>query len=129
MLGRPPDAQEPGHRRRTAVEPTGGRVSPRGRPVRPAPSAVGAVSPLLLSLMRGPRGNDVIHHAPAPYSAVGRSWAGALAPLRPAGPDFAPPAHQSLKPFSFSFSAFSPLVIYISIFYAPKIIKTLSKVT
>jgi hypothetical protein len=45
MLGCLPDAQEPGRRRRLAVEPTGGGVSPRGRPVRPAPSAVGAVSP------------------------------------------------------------------------------------
>jgi hypothetical protein len=45
MLGRLPDAQEPGRRRRIAVEPTGSRVFPHGRPVRPAPSAAGAVSP------------------------------------------------------------------------------------
>jgi hypothetical protein len=45
MLGRLPDAHELGRRWRIAVEPTGGRVSPRGRPVRPAPLAVGAVSP------------------------------------------------------------------------------------
>jgi hypothetical protein len=45
MLGRLPDAQEPGRRQRIAVEPTGGRVFPRGRSVRPAPSAAGAVSP------------------------------------------------------------------------------------
>jgi hypothetical protein len=37
MLGRLPDAQEPGHRRRIAVEPAGGRVFPAGRPVRPCP--------------------------------------------------------------------------------------------
>jgi hypothetical protein len=67
---------------------------------------------------------------PAPFHVVGRGWAGALAPLHPAGPDFAPPAHQSQKPFFiFLFQPFSPLVIYISIFYVPKIIKTLSKVT
>jgi hypothetical protein len=64
-------------------------------------------------------------------SAVGRGWAGALALARaPASgwARFRPPAHQSQKPFSFFFSLlFSPLVIYISIFYVPKIIKTLSK--
>jgi hypothetical protein len=45
MLGRLPVAQEPGRQRRIAVEPTGGRVLPRGRPVHPAPSTVGAVTP------------------------------------------------------------------------------------
>jgi hypothetical protein len=62
---------------------------------------------------------------------VGRSWAGARARARPCarlGQISSPPAHQSLKPFSFSFSAFFSFSIYISIFYAPKIIKTLSKV-
>jgi hypothetical protein len=40
---------------------------------------------------------------------VGSGWAGALAPARAPAPGWAgfrPPAHQSLKPFSFSFLAF-----------------------
>jgi cytochrome b561 len=41
-----------------------------------------------------------------------------------------PPGPPSQKSFSFfSFSSFSHLVIYVLIFYVPKIIQTLSKVT
>jgi hypothetical protein len=93
MLECLPVAQEPGRRRRIAVEPTGGRVLPRGWTVHFAPSTVGAVHPRLLSLTCGPRGNGVTPRAPASSSALGRSWAGAIAParaLRPAGPDFPP---------------------------------------
>jgi hypothetical protein len=50
------------------------------------------------------RGNSAVSRAPALFLAVGRGWADALAPLRPAGPDFAPRVHQSQKPFSFFFS-------------------------
>ena len=130
MLGRLPDAQEPGRRWRIAVEPIGGLVFHRGRPVRPALSAWRRL-PLPLSLTRGPCGNGAVSCAPAPFLAVGRGWAGAIAPAHAPAPGWAgfrPPAHQSQKTFFFFlFHPFSPLVIYISIFYVPKIIKTLSK--
>jgi hypothetical protein len=105
MLGRLPVAQEPGHRRRIAVEPTGGRFSPPRTAGSPRPVSRWRRRPLPLSLACGPCGNGVIPRAPALFFAVGRSWAGALAPARarPGGPDFAPTAHQSLNPFSFSF--------------------------
>jgi hypothetical protein len=90
MLGRLPVAQEPGHRRRITVEPTGDRFSPPQTAGSPSPVDRWRRLPLPLSLTRGPHGNDVTPRAPAPFSTLGRSWAGAIAParaLRPAGPD------------------------------------------
>jgi hypothetical protein len=51
MLRHLPVAQEPGHRRRIAAEPTGGRVLPRGRTVHPVVDR-GAVSPPFRSRWR-----------------------------------------------------------------------------
>jgi hypothetical protein len=122
-------AQEPGHQRRIAAEPTSGRVLPRGRPVHPAVNRWRRPPPLPLSLACGPRGDVVPLARPRrlpPWAATGPAQPRAL---RPAGPDSLPTAHQKLNSFSFSFSAFSPLNYFISIFYAPKIIKILSKVT
>jgi hypothetical protein len=132
VLGRLPDAQEPGRRRRIAVERAGGRVFPRSagsplprQPLAPSPPP---------ALTHGSRGNDVVSRAPAPFLAVGRDWAGALAPARAPAPGWAgfrPPPRptRAEKPcsFSFSFPSFFPLVIYILIFYVPKIIKILPK--
>jgi hypothetical protein len=85
MLGRLPVAQEPGRRRQIAIEPTGGRVSPRGRPVRPACQPLAPSPPPALSdawaLWKRRRPSCV-----APFSAVGRSWIGALAPARASAP-------------------------------------------
>jgi hypothetical protein len=130
MLGRLPVTQEPGHRRRISVEPTGGRVLPRGRPVHPAVDRWRR-PPLPLSLTCGPRGDGVTPRVPAPSSALGHSWAGAIAPacaLRLARPD-PPRGPPELKSFSFSFFSLFSFNYYFSIFYAPKNIKIISKVT
>jgi hypothetical protein len=67
----------------------------------------------------------------SPWAVTGPARSRPRAPLRLAGPDFAPPPRptRAEKPFSFSFSfpSFFPLVIYILIFYVPKIIKILPK--
>jgi hypothetical protein len=85
MLGRLPVTQEPGHRRRIAAEPTGGRVLPRGRPVHPAVDRWRR-SPLSLSLACGPHGDAVPlarpHHLPP--------WAVAR-PVQPHAPARAAP--------------------------------------
>jgi hypothetical protein len=110
MLGRLPDAQEPGRRRRIAVYPTSGRVPP------PPPWSAGSPRPvsrwrrlpLPLSLTRGPRGNGTVSRAPVPFRTMGHGWTDVLARapafgwagFRPSGP----PEPKTF--FSFSFSAF-----------------------
>jgi hypothetical protein len=123
MLGCLPDAQEPGRRRRIAIGPTGGRCAPPRQPLAlsPPPALPNAWAPW--KRCRPSRARAVFSRG---------SWLGrcARARARPCAwlGQILPPAHQSQKPFPFSFpSFFSPLVIYISIFYVPKIIKTLSK--
>jgi hypothetical protein len=130
MLGRLPDAQEPGRRWRIAVEPTGGRVfSPRSAG-SPRPISRWRRLPLPLSLTCGPvetASSLARLRRFSPWAMAGPARSRPCAPLRPAGPDFAPPGPPEPKTFFFFiFHPFSPLVIYISIFYVPKIIKTLS---
>jgi hypothetical protein len=105
MLECLPVAQEPGRRRRIAVEPTGGRFTP---PHRPLPS-----SPLPLSLTCGPRGNSVTPRAPAPFSALGRRNRARALALCPVGPD-PPPGPPEPKSFYFSFFSLFSFNYYIS---------------
>jgi hypothetical protein len=124
MLGRLPITQEPGHPRRIAAEPTSGRVRPRGRPVHPAVDRWRRSPPSALSNVWALR-RRCHPRVPAPSSALGRSWAGAFAPVRalcPAGPDSLPTAPRELKSFSFFlFSAFSPLIITSQYFMHQKL--------
>jgi hypothetical protein len=102
MLGRLPDAQEPGRRRRIAVEPAGGRVFPAvGRfalprqPLAPSPPPAVPDAWALWQWRCLTRARAISHHG---------SWLGRRAPLRPARPDFAPRPTRAEKPFSFFFS-------------------------
>jgi hypothetical protein len=97
---------------------------PHGRPVRHWRRL-----PLPLSLTRGPVATASSLARPrrfSPWAVTGPARSRPRAPARPAGPDFAPRPTRAEKPFSF-FHPFFPLVIYILIFYVPKIIKTLPK--
>jgi hypothetical protein len=72
--------------------------------------------PLPLFLTRGPCGKDAVSRAPALFLAVGRGWAGVLAPLRPTGLDFAPRPTRAKNLFLFSFpSFFSFSYLYLNI--------------
>jgi hypothetical protein len=125
MLGRLPVTQEPGHRWRITAEPTGGRVLPRGQPVHPAVDRWRR-SPLPLSLTCGPRGDGVTLARPCrlpPWSAAGPAQSRPRAPCARLGQIPPPPAHQSLNPFLFPFSAFSPLIVTSQYFMHQKLSK------
>jgi hypothetical protein len=126
MLGRLPITQEQGHWRRIAAEPTGGRVLPRGRPVHPAVDRWRRF-PLPLSLTCGPHGDGVTlarPHSLSPWAASGPVQSRPRAPCARLGQIPPPPsAHQSLNPFLFPFSAFSPLIITSQYFMHQKLSK------
>jgi hypothetical protein len=127
MLRHLPVAREPGHRRRIAAEPTGGRVLPRGRPVHPAVNR-SAVSPFH---SRWRVGSAATASSPCARAVsrfgtqLGRrprarcAWLGQN-PLRPTSAEI---------PFSFSFSAFSLLINTSQYFMHQKLSKIISKVT
>jgi hypothetical protein len=129
-LPAPPHARAPARCLRTgspssppAVRflPAVGRFAPPRQPLAPSPPPTLPDAWAPWKRRRPSRARAVFHRGP---------WLGrrARAPA-PGWARFRPPAHQSQKHFSFFFFSllFSPLVIYISIFYVPKIIKTLSK--
>jgi hypothetical protein len=125
MLECLPVAQEQGRRRRIAVEPTSGRVLPRGRPVHPARRPLAPFPPPALSDVWAPWKRC---HPPPPRARavfrlgpqLGRrnrarapcAWLGQI-----------PPGPPELKSFSFSFFSLFSFNYYISIFYGPKITK------
>jgi hypothetical protein len=93
MLGRLPVAQEPGRRRRIAVEPTGSRFSPPRTAGSPRPISRWRRLPLPLSLTRGPAETALSLAHPRcfpPWAVAGPTRSRPRAPLRLAGPDFAP---------------------------------------
>jgi hypothetical protein len=131
MLARLPDAQEPGRRRRIAVEPTGGRVfpavgrfAPPHQPLAPSPPPALPDAWALWKWHRLSRARAISRRGPW-LGRRARARARPCARLGQISPPPGPPEPKTF--FFFLFHPFSPLVIYISIFYVPKIIKTLSK--
>jgi hypothetical protein len=111
----PPAANRRRAHRRPGFSPADGRFAP--------PSTRGAAP---LSLASGPAAMASSPRAPTPSPALGlRPRACAL---RLAGPEIPPPGPPVLESlFFFLFPTFSPLISIFSIFYAPKIIRMISK--
>jgi hypothetical protein len=134
----PPRAKAPAHCPRTGPPAANRRRAhrrpgpPRGRPVRPSVKPLTSFSPpSALSGVWAPRQRR-LPRVPAPSPALGRNWAGALAParvLRSVGPVPPPTAHRRLNSFFFSFSAFFPLISTSHYFMHQKLSKMISKVT
>jgi hypothetical protein len=135
-LPAPPRAKAPTHCPRTGSPVANRRRahrrpgSPRGRPVHPAVDRWRRSPPSTLFGVWAPRRRRP-PRAPAPSPALGRNWAGALAPAR-AAPGWAriPPRPTRAETlFLFPFSAFSPLISTSQYFMQQKISKIISKVT
>jgi hypothetical protein len=122
MLEGLPVAPEPGRRRRIAVEPTGGRVLPHGRPVHPARRPLALLPPPTLSDVWAPRKRCHPSRARAVFR-LGPEQSRPHAPCARLGQIPPPTAHQSLNPFLFPFSAFSPLIITSQYFMHQKLSK------
>jgi hypothetical protein len=134
----PPCAKAPTCCPRTG-SPAANRRRAHRRPGHP-PRTVGSshrqpltpFSPLPLSLACGPRGDAVVLTRPRcllPWVATGQAHSCSLALCARLG-QFPPPRPtRSLIPFSFSFSAFSPLISTYQYFMHQKLSKMISKVT
>ena len=134
----PPRAKAPAHCPRTGP-PAANRHRAHRRP-GPPPRTAGSSRrqpltpfspPSALSSVWAPRRRRR-PRAPAPSPALGRNWAGALAParvLRSVGPVPPPRPTKGLIPFSFLFFSLFPLISTSHYFMHQKLSKMISKVT